>query len=68
MKKKKKLYVVYWETGTNIHHYFASYMEAKKYVLQSTTSSLRIAKLLAYKKTKSSFIELKGDDKVEYED
>lgn len=53
---KDKRYVFYSETGTNTHHYFATYEEAKAYVVNNKMSGARIAYLLAY--SKAEFIEL----------
>ncbi len=56
---KDKRYVVYGETGTNTHHYFEKYEEARDYVVNNNMHGMRIAKLLAYS-AKPSLVEL-GD-------
>ena len=59
-----KRYVFYSETGTNTHHYFETYDEAKAYVKNNKISGGRIAYLLAY--MKSEFVELSKckEDKI----
>lgn len=47
---KEKPFVVYWNgTGTNTHHYFKTFDEARKYVLSNSVPGIVIAKVLAHK-------------------
>ncbi len=55
---KDKRFVYYNETGTNTHHYFATYKEAKAYIENNNIGGGRIAYLLAY--SSNDLIELGG--------
>lgn len=55
---KEKRFVVYWNSGSVIH-YFATYEEAKKYVVTNNQRNCNIAYLLAYTES-PPLIELGG--------
>lgn len=57
---KDKRFVVYWEIGDNIHHYFHTYDEARKYCMTNSVGHTRIAYLMAY--TSLQFNELNNDE------
>lgn len=58
----KNRFVVYFEESNNIHHYFETYDEARKYIICNNMRDAYIAKVLAY--CKVDFIELEVKTKI----
>lgn len=53
-----KCFIVFWE-GNSIHHYFESYEEAEKYLVNNNLGrSARIAKLLANGDSKTTLTKV----------
>lgn len=58
MKYEVKRFMVYWHKNA-IYHYYATYDEAKAYIVNNNIKDARIAYLLAYQE-KPLLVELGG--------